>query len=147
MKTNTRGSICHLTKYVVLFFIILLLQSCASTSGSLTRLEGSDFDNNLPGLWEGRWFWGSRSGKTHLNVTKIDGNNVILTGFSEGGDDVSDSEEVYATIENSALLITWPEQGSNGRLKMSRDDLNNIILDGRWENATNAGKVQLSKVE
>ena len=53
MKTNIGGGTFHLTKYV-LFFFIILVQSCTSTSA--IRLEGDDFKENLPGQWEGRWY-------------------------------------------------------------------------------------------
>jgi len=55
MKTNIGGSIFHLTKYV-LFFFIILIQSCTSTS--VMRLEGNDFKENLSGQWEGQWTYG-----------------------------------------------------------------------------------------
>ena len=56
MKTSIRGGIFHFTNYA-LFFLIILVQSCASTS--TIRLEGNDFKENLPGLWEGRWYYGT----------------------------------------------------------------------------------------
>ena len=51
MKTDIGRGIFQLTKYVLFFCIILLVQSCASTSDM--RVEGDDFEKNLPGLWEG----------------------------------------------------------------------------------------------
>ncbi len=72
MKTNIRGDIFHLAKCVLIFFIILLFQSCASTSTSVKGLEGSDFNENLPGLWEGKWSAGGYSGKQHIKIIKED---------------------------------------------------------------------------
>ena len=72
MKTNIRGGIFHLTKYV-LFFFIILVHSCTSTSAM--RLEGKDFKENLSGQWEGRWTYGpGRSDIYHLKILKIDAN-------------------------------------------------------------------------
>ena len=65
MKTNIGGCIFHLTKYV-LIFIIILVQSCTSTPTSVMRLEGSDFKENLSGLWEGKWSYGA--GRSDLDV-------------------------------------------------------------------------------
>ena len=149
MKTNTRGSICYLTIYVLIFFIILLL-SCTTTSTSLIRLEGNDFEKNLPGLWEGNWRWAGRSGKRSINIIKIDGNDVDLTGFTSGGDYWAATDDVYGRIENSALLLTWPLAGPNGvtdRYTMIKDDSNNLVLDGIWQSTNSSGTSQLKKIE
>ena len=147
MKTNIGGGIFHLTKYVLFFSIILLL---SFTSTSAMRLEGNDFKENLPGLWEGKWYWGSESGKIRIKIIKIDGNKVHLTGFSEGDSVSADTEEVYGHLENTILLLTWPAAGMGGvneRYTMKRDDSNNLILDGSWTGSTSSGKSQLKKIE
>jgi hypothetical protein len=149
MKTNIRGSIFHLTKCVIFFSIILLL-SCTSTS--VIRLEGSDFKENLSGLWEGRWSYGpGRSDLERIKIIKIDGNKVHLTGYMGGSVTGIDADEVYGRIENSTLLLTWkgwPESPCNDVLRMIRDDSNNLLLDGQvkckggW-----SAKVRLRKIE
>jgi hypothetical protein len=147
MKTNIGGGIFHLTKYVLFFSIVLLL---SFTSTSAMRLEGNDFKENLPGLWEGKWYWGSESGKIRIKIIKIDGNKVHLTGFSEGDSMSADTEEVYGDLENSTLLLRWPAAGPNGvneRYTMKRDDSNNLILDGSWKSLNSSGKSQLKKIE
>jgi hypothetical protein len=147
MKTNIGGGIFHLTKYVLFFSIILLL---SFTSTSAMRLEGNDFKENLPGLWEGKWYWGSESGKIRIKIIKIDGNKVHLTGFSEGDSMSADTEEVYGDLENSTLLLRWPAAGPGGvneKYTMNRDDSNNLILDGSWKGSNSSGKSQLKKIE
>jgi hypothetical protein len=132
------------------FFIVFLLQSCVTTSTPVMRLEGSEFKKNLPGLWEGNWYWAGRSGKRRINIIKIDRNKVELTGYTAGGDYWADTDEVSGHIENSALLLTWPLVGPNGvndRYTMIRDDTNNLILDGIWRNPSSSGKSQLKKIE
>ena len=132
------------------FFIVFLLQSCVTTPTSVMRLEGSEFKKNLPGLWEGNWYWAGRSGKRHIKIIKIDENKVELTGYTAGGDYWADTDEVSGRIENSALLLTWPSAGPNGvndRYTMIRDDSNNLILDGIWRNPNSSGTSQLKKIE
>ena len=147
MKTNTRGSICYLTVYVLIFFVILLL-SCTTTSTSLIRLEANDFEKNLPGLWEGKWVVQSFSGKQHINILKINGNKIDLTGFQEGVGSYPDTNEVNGRIENSTLLLTWPASSCDEKYTMQRDDSNILILDGRSEcGAAPTAKVQLKKIE
>jgi hypothetical protein len=131
-------------KYV-LFFFIILVQSCTSTSA--IRLEGSDFDENLPGLWEGEWRWQTYSGKLHIKITGIDGNKVHLTGYAQGGGSVPAQDQVYGRVENSTLLLTWPISGGQEKYKMIRDDSNNLILDGNWKNQESRGKVRLRKIK
>jgi len=154
MKKNTGKSASYLTKYVIVFFIVLLLQSCTSTSTSVVHLDGDDFVKNLPGQWEGNWYWHSEAGKIRINIIEIDENNVNLTGFSEGGGSTAPSDEVYGRLENSILLLTWPLAGEGGggvkeKYKMIRDDSNNLILDGRWTslNYQYTGRSQLKKIE
>jgi len=147
MKTNIRGGIFYLTKYL-LFFFIILVQSCASTSA--IRLEGSDFEENLPGLWEGKWYYQSYwSGQEHIKITGIDGNKVHLTGFYAATSNHPDTEEVYGRIENSTLFRTWPVPEVEERYKLIRDDSNNLILDGHWKGKTRnlTGTVQFKKIE
>ncbi len=146
MKTNIGGGIFHLAKYV-LFFFIKLVQSCASVP--VTRLEGIDFKENLPGLWEGKWQYQALSGETRIKIIKIDGNKVYLTGYSEGGP-YPDTDEVYGRIENSTLFLTWPGaslEGCKEKYEMKRDDSNNLILDGHWNCVYDSGTVQLKKIE
>jgi len=147
MKTKIRGGIFHLTKSV-LFFSIIVILSCTSTT--VMRLEGNDFKENLPGLWDGHWsYLSGRSGKERINIIKIDGNKVHLTGYSAGGT-VSDTDEVYGRIENSTLLLTWPASwpgGCKDELRMIRDDSNNLILEGPFKCPGLSGKVRLKKIE
>ena len=152
MKTNIRGGIFHLTKYI-LFFSIISLLSCASISG--IRVEGDDFKENLTGLWDGYWSHQSgRSGKLHINITGIDGNKVHLTGLYVKTRNHPDSDEVYGRIENSTLLLTWPAVGAEDKYKMKGDDSNKLTLEGNWKGiASNPrtqslrGTVRLKKIE
>ena len=145
MKTNIGGGTFHLINYVLFFFIILVL-SCTSTS--YMRLKGSDFEKNLPGRWEGYWSHHSGpKGKLRINITGIDGNKVHLTGYAQGGANVPDQDQVYGRVENSKLLLTWPISGGQEEYKMKRDDSENLILDGNWKGQTDSGKVRLKKIE
>jgi len=103
MKTDIEGSIFHLTKYVLFFFIILVL-SCTSTSNM--RLEGGDFKDNLPGRWDGKWTYLGYSGPERIKISEIDGNKVHLTGFQDFAAFAGSSDEVYGRIENSGLVLT-----------------------------------------
>ena len=114
------------------------------------RLEGNDFEENLPGLWEGKWYLGALSEEERIKISKIEGNKVHLTGFlrttSQGT-----SDEVYGRIENSTLLLTWPagaDFGCKEEYTMKRDDSNNLILDGPsiCEGAI-YGRTRLNKIE
>jgi hypothetical protein len=149
MKTNIGGGTFHLTKYVLFFYIILLL-SCTSTS--VMHLEGSDFNENLPGLWEGSWSYGAgRSDIVRLKIIKIDGNKVHLTGYNGGGGSGIDADEVYGRIENSTLLLTWPAAARGGcknELTMIRDDSNNLRFVGHEKCKDGwSAKVRLKKIE
>jgi hypothetical protein len=145
MKTNIGGGTFHLAKYV-LFSLFILVLSCTSTS--FMRLEGNDFEKNLPGLWEGKWSAKGFSGKQHIKILKIEGNKVHLTGFTQGFGSVPDADEVYGSIENSALLLTWPAAGCKEKYTMKRDDYDNLILDGSSIcEAVYSAKVQLKKIE
>jgi hypothetical protein len=144
MKTNIGEHPFQLSKYVIFIFIFLVL-SCASTS--VKRLEGDAFKKNLPGLWEGNWHFGNESGKLHIKITGIDGNKVHLTGYAQGGGTVSEQDEVSGRVENSTLLLTWPITGGQEEYIMKRDDSENLILDGNWDNRTVRGKVRLRKIE
>ena len=150
MRANTRACISHATTFVLFFFMISLLQSCAATPDSVRRLENSEFEKNLPGLWEGNWRWSGRSGKRHINIIKIDGNKVVLTGYTSGGDYWAETEDVYGRIENSRLWLAWPLAGPNGvtdRYTMTKDDSNNLILDGIWRSPNSSGTSQLKKIQ
>ena len=150
MRTNAKADISHITKFVLFFFIIFLLPSCTATSTSVRRLEGSEFKKNLPGLWEGNWYLAGRSGKKRINIIKIDGNKVGLTGYSSGGDHWAGTDDVSGRIENSALLLTWPGVGLNGvidRFTMIEDASNNLILDGNWRSPNLFGTSQLKKIQ
>jgi hypothetical protein len=130
MKAIIGGNTFHLTRYV-LFFIIILLQACASTSG--VRLEGNDFEENLPGRWEGHWKYESWSGSEKIKITKIDGNKVHLTGYTKATDPRGrNCDEVSGRFENSILFLTWqyPEGECEDEYVMKRDDSNNLTLDG-----------------
>ena len=144
MKTIIGGDNFHLMKYVLFFFIILVL-SCTSTS--YMRLEGSDFEKNLPGRWEGYWHFLNESGKLHIKITGIDGNKVHLTGYAQGSAWNPAQDQVYGRVENSTLLLTWPISGGQEEYIMKRDDSENLILDGNWKGQTVSGKVRLRKIE
>ena len=112
MKTDIVKGTFHQVRYIFIFFIILL-QACASTSG--VRLEGNDFETNLPGKWEGYWRWEGHSGEQGIEITKIDENNKVhLTGYTKPltGDPFT---EVSGHIDNSILFLTW--QVSDGECK------------------------------
>ena len=150
MRTNTKLGIFHITKFGLFFFIIFLLGSCVATSTSVRRLEGIEFKKNLPGVWEGNWYLAGRSGKKRINIIKIDGNKIDLTGYSSGGDHWADTEEVYGRIENSDLILRWPGAGLNGvndRFTMIKDDSNNLILYGNWRSPKLFGTSQLKKIK
>jgi hypothetical protein len=71
------------------------------------RLEGSDFKENLPGLWEGNWSYGAgRSDIERIKIIKIDGNKVHLTGW-QGGGGKSDTDEVYGVITAANKVLTF----------------------------------------
>ncbi len=144
MQTYRRRGIFHLA-ILISFFFIILSQSCASTSS--IRLEGSDFEENLPGLWEGRWYYqGIWSGPERIKITGIDGNQVQLTGLYFRTRNHPDTDEVYGRIENSTLYITWPVLGVEEKHIMIRDGSDNLILDGRWKGEY-SGTVQFKKIE
>ena len=146
MKTDIEGGIFHLTKCVLFFFIILVL-SCTSTS--YMRLEGDDFKDNLSGRWDGKWALGARSGPERIKISEIDGNKVHLTGFQDISDFGGSSDEVYGHIENSTLILTWPFLTSTGcveKYKMKRDDSNNLILDGQFKCSKGNGTNLLKKI-
>ena len=148
MKTSMRINIYHLTVYVIFFIMIFLFQSCASTSTSVMRLEGNDFRENLPGLWEGKYSWGGSSKETNIKINEIDGNNVQLTGYMPGGGEWPASDEVYGHIENSYLLLTWPVSDCNWKISMKRDDSNNFTLAGNGTCSWfSGGRIQLKKIE
>ena len=144
MKTNIGRGIFHLTKYV-LFFSIIVLLSCTSTS--VIRIEGNDFKKNLPGFWVGNWYWQSESGRARFDIIKIDGNKVQIEGYSQGSGSAAETDDVHGRIENSTLLLTWPSIGCKDEYKMIRDDSNNLILDGHWKCEIMAGTSQLKKIE
>ena len=131
MITNIGKGTFHLTTYI-LIFLFTLLHSCATTSTSVVHLEGDDFVKNLPGLWEGKWYYQSYwSGPERIKITGIDGNKVHLTGFYAATSNHPDTEEVYGRIENSTLFLTWPVPEVEERYKMIKDDYNNLILEDR----------------
>ena len=114
MMTDIRKGTFHLATYI-LIFLFTLLHSCATTSTSYMRVEDVDFKNNLPGRWEGKWQWSTRSGPERIKISKIDGNKVHLTGFLDTLDWTGKTEEVYGRIENTTLLLSWP--GVSGGLE------------------------------
>jgi hypothetical protein len=132
MKTIIEGGSFQQVRYIFIF-IIILLQACASVSGE--RITGSEFIENLPGLWEGSWK-ATNQGNQHINIIKVEGSEVQLTGFAQGGTTTPDTEEVYGRIENSMLVLTWPaasEYGCKDKLIMTRDASNKLRLDGNSE--------------
>jgi hypothetical protein len=113
------------------------------------RLEGSDFKDNLPGRWDGKWTYLGYSGPERIKISEIDGNKVHLTGFQDFAAFAGSSDEVYGRIENSTLILTWPFADSDGcdeEYKMKRDDSNNLILDGYWRCSKANGTVLLKKI-
>jgi hypothetical protein len=112
------------------------------------HLEDNDFKENLPGLWEGRWSYRNRSGEVRIEIIKIDGNKVNLTGYAEGSGFSPTTDEVYGRIENSTLVLTWPVPDCKDKYTMKRDNSNNLILDGSSICGVNWNeKVQLKKIE
>jgi len=88
------------------------------------------------------------SGEVRIEIIKIDGNKVNLTGYAQGGISATASDKVYGRIENSTLLLTWPDQDCKDKYTMKRDDSNNLILDGHQKcGGLSAGKVLLKKIE
>ena len=147
MKKFTCGGKFQFTRYV-LFFIIILFLACASTSG--VRIEGNDFEENLPGLWKGQWSIGAARGNQHIKIIKVEENEVHLTGLMEGGSAATDTDEVYGQIKNSTLLLTWPaatESGCKEKYVMRRDESNNLMLNGRFSCGSYNGDVNLNKIE
>ena len=146
MKTATVERIFHLTKYVLFIFVIFLPSYVFASD---MRLQGKDFKENLLGLWKGNWTCAGVSGKEHIKIIKIEEKKVYLTGFSEGGIN-PDADKVSGRIENSTLLLTWPEAGGSGcteEYTMKRDDSNKLILDGHYECEDSEGEVELKKIE
>ena len=147
MNTFTSGGKFQFTRYI-LFFLIILIQACASTSGM--RLEGNDFNENLPGRWEGYWRTDLLSAQATqgIKITKIDGSKVHLTGYANqpAGPPLS---EVYGRVENSILFLTWkaPEGECEDEYIMKRDNSNNLILDGNYSCPQWSGKAKFKKIE
>ena len=87
------------------------------------------------------------SGEVRIEIIKIDGNKVNLTGYAQGGISATASDKVYGRIENSTLLLTWPDQDCKDKYTMKRDDSNNSILDGPSICGGMVERVQLKKIE
>jgi hypothetical protein len=148
MNTIIEGGIFHQVRYIFIFFIILL-QACASTLTG-TRVEGSDFLENLPGLWEGSWRATANQGNQYIKIIKVEGSEVHLTGLSKGGATDPDTDEVFGRIENSRLLLTWPammDSGCKEKYTMSRDASNKLRLDGNQICGPYVSTVSLFKKE
>ncbi|UCD32090.1 MAG: hypothetical protein JSV38_15235 [Desulfobacterales bacterium] len=133
---------------IATIFLYAIGISCTSTS--VMRLEGKDFNENLPGLWEGKMYYAAgRTGPYSIKIIKIDGNKVHLTGYASGA--ASGTDEVSGRIENSTLILTWGVIGSSDKckdeLRMLRDDSNNLILDGPLICPGFIGKTRLNKIE
>jgi hypothetical protein len=150
MRQKPETGVFDLTKFVLFIFFIFLIQSCVATSPPVRRVESAEFKERLPGIWEGSWNWSGRSGKRRIQIIKIDGNRVDLTGYTARGDYWADTDEVYGRIVNSALILTWPQAGPNGvsdRYTMLTDDASNLILDGIWRTPNSSGTSQLKKID
>ena len=104
MKAIIGESNFQLAKCILFFFVVLVL-SCTTTS--VARLEGNDFKENLPGLWEGNMVYspGNRTGPERIKIIKIDGNKVHLTGYAAGAGNIG-KDEVSGRIEKSTLILT-----------------------------------------
>ena len=50
------------------------------------------------------------SGEVRIEIIKIDGNKVNLIGYAQGGISATASDKVSGRMENSTLLLTWPDQ-------------------------------------
>ncbi len=92
------------------------------------------------------------SGEVRIEIIKIDGNKVNLTGYAQGGISATASDKVYGRIENSTLFLTWPAGRDSGcneyaEYTMKRDDSNNLILDGPSICGGMVERVQLKKIE
>ena len=105
----------------------------------------------MPGEWEGKWTYGpGRTDTYSLKIIKIDGNEVHLTGFFGGGGSGHDDTDVYGRIENSILLLTWPnttEGQCKDELRIIRDTTNNLILVGQTQCGGWVAKLRLKKIE
>ena len=148
MKTIIRGGTFHQVRCIFIFFIILL-QACASTPAG-TRVEGSDFKENLIGLWEGSWKSTGTQGNQHIKIIKVEGNEVQLTGLMGGGGVDPDSDKVSGRIENSRLLLIWPdvaEYDCNEKYVMTRDASNKLRLSGNQVCGPYVSTVSLFKTE
>jgi hypothetical protein len=114
------------------------------------RIEGNDFEENLPGRWEGHWKADlfSQSFKQGLIISKIDGSKVHLTGYANQSSGPT-LNEVYGRVENSILFLTWkvPEGECEDEYIMKRDNSNNLILDGNYTCPQWSGKAKLKKIE
>jgi hypothetical protein len=146
MKTTMRGGTSHQVSCILIFFIILL-HACASTPSG-TPVEGSDFKENLIGLWEGEWQVGNARGKEKINIIRVEGNEVQLTGLMKGGGVDPDSDKVSGHIENATLLLTWPdvaEYDCKEKYVMTKDDSNNLMLYGSQRCGQYSGNVFLYK--
>jgi hypothetical protein len=147
MKIIIGGGTFHQVRYIFIFFIILL-PACASVS--FERIEGSDFKESLPGLWEGSWKATAHQGNQYIKITKVEGSEVHLTGLMKGGATDPDTDEVYGRIENSMLLLTWPaalDSGCKEKYKMTRDASNKLRLDGNQVCGSYVSTVSLFKKE
>jgi hypothetical protein len=132
----------------IFIFLIILLQACASATG--IRVEGSDFKENLPGLWEGRWRGSGVQGMEQIKIIKVEGNEVHLTGFMGGGGEEADTDKVYGRIEGATLVLTWPEgwgSGCKGKYFMNRDASNNLTLVGNQSCSNAVVNVLLRKIK
>ena len=148
MKTIIGEGTFYQVRYLLIFFIILF-QACASTPTG-TRVEGSEFKKNLPGLWEGHWSNGSVQAKEYIEIINVEEYEVHLTGVMGGGGVDSDTDKVSGRIENEVLLLTWPEAWTYGcteKYRMYRDESNNLTLIGNQSCSRIISNVVLRKTE
>ena len=110
------------------------------------RIEGNDFEKNLPGRWEGNWQVSRFSGPVRIKISKIEGNLVQLTGFLDTGD-FGWSDDVYGRIENSILILNWPAFSETDRYEMKIDESNNLLLHGSYRSPQYSGTKRLKKIE
>ena len=147
MKKFTCGGKFHFTRYV-LFSFIILLHACASGSGQ--RIEDSDFEKNLPGMWESSYNIAGSRAKVQIEIIKVEGTEVQLTGLMAGGPDDPETDKVSGRIENAAMLLNWPNAGDDGcidKFVMTRDASNNLMLSGNHICGGYTGDVALYKKE
>jgi hypothetical protein len=99
-------------------------------------------------LWEGSYNVAGSRAKVQIEIIKVAGNEVQLTGLMAGGPDDPETDKVSGRIENAALYLTWPDAADSGcidKFVMTRDASNNLMLSGNKKCGGYTGDVLLYK--